>query len=106
MYIYPANLRAKPMLFLWELRDLAIILGAAIIAVLSVSQLGFTPPVFIVTVFAFLTIRFEDYSIMDFLSNACKFFLFRQQIFYWRCGDCSSQTSKKISGRKRNQRGG
>ena len=106
MYIYPANLRAKPMLFLWELRDLAIILGAAIIAVLSVSQLGFTPPVFTVAVFAFLTIRFEDYSIMDFLSNACKFFLFRQQIFRWRCGECSSQTSKKIGGRRKNQRGG
>jgi hypothetical protein len=100
MYIYPANLRAKPMLFLWELRDLAIILGAAILAVLAVSQLGFTPPVFIVAVYAFLTIRFEDYSIMDFLSNACKFFLFTQQEFRWRCGDCSSQNSG-ITGRKR-----
>ena len=93
MYIYPSNLRAKPTLWLWELRDLAVLVAAAILAVLSVSQLGFSPPVIFVAVYAFLTIRFEDYSIMDFLKNACKFFLFHQQLFKWRCGECSSRTS-------------
>jgi hypothetical protein len=94
------------MLFLWELRDLAIILGTAILAVLAVSQMGFTPPVFIVAVYAFLTIRFEDYSIMDFLSNACKFFLFRQQIFFWRCGECSLQSSGKSTRKRKSQPAG
>lgn len=103
MYIYPSNLRAKPMLWLWELRDLFILVAAAIIAVLSVSQLGFTPPIIFVAVYAFLTIRFEDYSIMDFITNACKFFILRQQKYAWRCGECSSQNSKKSSRRKRNQ---
>jgi hypothetical protein len=102
LYIYPSNLRAKPMLWMWELRDIAIIVGAAIIGVLSVSQLGFTPPVIAAAVYAFLTIRFEDYSIMDFLSNACKFFLLRQQIFRWRCGECSSQNSGIIIGKRKN----
>ena len=97
LYIYPSNLRAKPMLWLWELRDLAIIVAAAILAVLSVSQLGFTPPIIGVAVYAFLTIRFEDYSIMDFLSNACKFFLFKQQIFQWRYGECFSQKPGTIT---------
>jgi hypothetical protein len=106
MYIYPANLQAKPMLFLWELRNLAVILGTAILAVLSVSQLGFTPPVFIVAIYAFLTIRFEDYSIMDFLMNACKFFLFRQQIFMWRFGECFLQGSGQNARKRRNQPAG
>ena len=106
MYIYPSNLRAKPMLWLWELRDLAIIVGAAIIAVLSFSQLGFTPPIVGVAVYAFLTIRFEDYSIMDFLTNACKFFLFKQQIFRWRYDDCPSQNSGITTRRRKNQPAG
>lgn len=97
MYIYPSNLRAKPMMWLWELRDLAILVVAAIIAVLSVTQLGFMPPAVFVAVYAFLTIRFEDYSIMDFLTNACKFFLLRQQQFKWRCGECPSRTSGVVS---------
>jgi len=106
VYIYPSNLRAKPMMWLWELRDLAVIVGTAIIAVLSISQLGFTPPAIFVAVYAFLTIRFEDYSIMDFLTNACKFFLFRQQVFKWRCGECSLQTSGRTSRKRKNQRDG
>ena len=64
VYIYPSNLRAKPMLWLWELRDLFILVASAIIAVLSVSQIGFTPPIIFTAVYAFLTIRFEDYSII------------------------------------------
>lgn len=106
MYIYPSNLRAKPMMWLWELRDLVIIVGSAILAVLSVSQLGFTPPIIFVAVYAFLTVRFEDYSIMDFLVNACKFFLFKQQLFRWRCGECFLKDSKKKSRKRKNQHAG
>ena len=36
MYIYPENLKAKPMLWLWLLRDIAIIGVAALISVLDV----------------------------------------------------------------------
>ena len=90
------------MLWLWELRDLFILVAAAIIAVLSVPQLGFTPPIIFVAVYAFLTIRFEDYSIMDFLTNACKLFLFKQRVYRWRCGECSQQNS----GKRKSQRAG
>ena len=37
MYIYPENLKAKPMLWLWLLRDIAIIGVAALISVLKCS---------------------------------------------------------------------
>jgi len=35
-------------------------------------------------VYAFLTIRFEDASILDFIRYACEFFFIRQQSFEWR----------------------
>ena len=38
MYIYPENLKAKPMLWLWLLRDIAAIGVAALISVLSLVQ--------------------------------------------------------------------
>ena len=106
MYIYPSNLRAKPMMWLWELRDLFILVAAAILAVLSVSQLGFTPPIIFVAVYAFLTIRFEDYSIMDFLTNACKFFMFKQRVYKWRCEPCFLPSSGRISRKRKNQHDG
>ena len=44
MYIYPENLKAKPMLWLWLLRDIAIIGVAALISVLSLVQgVGMAP---------------------------------------------------------------
>ena len=33
--------------------------------------------------YAFLTIRFNDTSIFDFLQYACAFFIYHQQIYYW-----------------------
>lgn len=83
MYIYPDNLRAKPTLWLWQLRDLGMIGVGLLIAVLSLVELRFLPPIVLVALYAFLTIRFEDTSILDFLKGACAFFLTKQQIFDW-----------------------
>lgn len=44
MYIYPENLKAKPMLWLWLLRDIAIIGVAALISVMALVQgVGMAP---------------------------------------------------------------
>ena len=84
MYIYPDHLRAKATLWLWQLRDIGIIGVALLISVLAVSQLGFVPPIVLTAVYAFLTIRFEDTSILDFLRYACAFFITKQQFYEWR----------------------
>lgn len=84
MYIYPDNLKSKPMLWLWELRDIAIIGVGCLISVFALAQLGFLPPIVITAVFAFLSIRFEDTSILDFIRYACSFFFGRQQTYEWR----------------------
>ncbi|MBP1564055.1 MAG: hypothetical protein J6C38_10130 [Oscillospiraceae bacterium] len=84
MYIYPENLKAAPTLFLWRLKDLAAIGIGALISVLALSQIGLTIPIVITLAYAFLAIRFEDTSIMDFLKYAVRYFFVEQQEFRWR----------------------
>ena len=84
MYIYPENLKAAPTLFLWRLKDLAAIGVGALISVLALSQIGLTIPIVITLAYAFLSIRFEDTSILDFLKYAVRYFFVEQQEFRWR----------------------
>ena len=84
MYIYPDHLRAKVILWLWQLRDIGIIGVALLLSVLAISQSGFALPIVLTSVYAFLTIRFEDTSILDFLRYACAFFITKQQFYEWR----------------------
>lgn len=57
MYIYPDNLKSKAVLWLWELRDIAIIGVGALISVFAMAQLGFLPPVVITAAYAFLSMH-------------------------------------------------
>ena len=82
--MYPDNLKAKATLWLWELKDIGIIGVGLLISVLALSQFGFMPPIVITAIYAFLTIQFEDTSILNFIKYACVFFIFKQQIFEWR----------------------
>ena len=84
MYIYPDNLKAAPMLFLWRLKDLAVIGIGALISVFAMSQTGFTIPLIVTLVYGFLARRFEDTSILDFIKYAVNYFLVEQQEFRWR----------------------
>lgn len=78
MYIYPDNLKAAPMLFLWRLKDLAVIGIGALISVFAMSQTGFTIPLIVTLVYGFLAIRFEDTSILDFIKYAVRYFFTEQ----------------------------
>ena len=84
MYIYPENLKAAPTLFLWRLKDLAVIGIGALISVLALSQIGLTIPIVITLAYAFLAIRFEDTSILDFIKYAVRYFFVEQQEFRWK----------------------
>lgn len=86
MYIYPDNLRSKATLWLWELRDIAIIGVGCLLSVFALAQLGLLPPIVVTAVYAFLAIRFEDTRILDFIRYACAFFFGRQQVYEWRAG--------------------
>lgn len=84
MYMYPDNLKAKATLWLWELRDIGIISVGLLISVFALAQLRFLPPIVLTALYAFLSIRFEDTSILDFIRYAFGFFIGRQQIYQWR----------------------
>ena len=81
MYLYPDNLTARPMLWLWALRDVAFI-G---IGLLALAQTGFVTPLVVTAVYAFLAIRHDGVSMLDFLRYAGAFF-FGRQYYEWRLG--------------------
>ncbi len=84
MYLYPDNLRAKATLWLWELRDIGIIGIGCLISVFALARLDFLPPIVFTALYAFLSIRIDDTSILDFIRCAFFFFIGRQQLYKWR----------------------
>lgn len=72
------------MLWLWLLRDVAVIGIGALLSVLALTQ-GLGMGMLVVTVlYAFLTIQVDDSSILDFLRRAACFLILRQQYYKWR----------------------
>ncbi len=67
MYIYPENLKAKAKLWLWELKDVGIIGGALLLSVFALARMGIFMSLLCTAVFAFLTIRMDGTSVLDFL---------------------------------------
>jgi len=84
MYIYPDNLKAKAVLWLWELRDIGVLGIGCLVSVFALTQLGFIVPLVATALYGFLSIRFSDTSILDFLRYACAFFITHQQFYEWR----------------------
>ena len=83
MFIYPDNLKAKATLWLWELRDVAIIGVGFLFSVLAIAQTGILLPLVVTVLYAFLSIRLEGSSILDFLRYAVCFLLLKQQYYEW-----------------------
>lgn len=83
-YLYPQNLKATANLWLWSLRDFAIICIALLLSILILAQMQIFIPLVVTLCFCFLTIRLEDTTVLDFIRYAVKYFISTQQIFYWR----------------------
>lgn len=84
MYLYPENLTARPMLWLWTLRDVMWIGTGLLLSVLALTQTGSMIPLVITAALAFLCIRHRGISMLDFLRYAAVFFFFGQQYYVWR----------------------
>ena len=84
MYIYPDNLKAKATLWLWELRDIAVLGVGGLLSILALTQWGTMLPLVLTFLYGFLTIRVEDASILDFLRYAACFLFLKQQYYEWR----------------------
>ncbi len=83
-YLYPQNLKAAANLWLWNLKDFAILGVAALLSIATLVQLGFILPAAATLCYGFLTIRMDDATILDFLKYAVRYFISTQQYFEWR----------------------
>lgn len=83
-YIYPQNLKSASRLWLWSIRDFLLICLGLILSVVILTQLWTFLPFAITAVFAFLSIRFEETTVVDYMVCAFRFFVTAQQIYFWR----------------------
>ena len=80
----PAKLKSYANLWLWGLRDFAILCIATLLSVLALVQLGFFVPAAVTLCFGFLSIRMDDTTVLDFMRYAVRYFISTQQYFEWR----------------------
>ncbi len=83
-YLYPQNLTAKANLWLWGMRDFIIIVSAAIISVVLLVELGWLIPAALTLCYAFLTIRKDEITVLDYIRYAVRYFMTKQQYYEWR----------------------
>lgn len=87
MHLYPNNLRSKPILWLWHLKDIVIIGISTLIAVFIYAQFSNIYLLVGVAVYAILSLRFDDLSILDFIVHSCRFFILESQTYTWHRKD-------------------
>lgn len=83
-YLYPQNLRAAANMWLWSLKDFAILGIAALISIVMLVQLTFFIPAATTLCYGFLTIRLDDTTVLDFIKYAVRYFISTQQYYEWR----------------------
>ena len=82
-YLYPKNLKATANLWLWSLRDFAIMSIALLLSILILAQTRIIVPLAVTLCFGFFSIRLEDTTILDVIRYAVKYFISTQQEFRW-----------------------
>ena len=93
-YLYPQNLKSQAKLWLWNLRDLIIIGIALLLSVLAIAQLKLVLPLALTLGYAFLSIRFEDNTVLDFIRRGIRYFITSQQYFEWKSADIGCHTER------------
>lgn len=83
MYIYPENLTMKATLWLWSLRDIAILGVGLLLSVFAIAQVCTFIPALAMVVYGFLSIRLDGVSVLDFCRYAAAFLLFTPQRYEW-----------------------
>lgn len=83
-YIYPANLKVNARLWLWSIKDFVIACFMVIVSVVIMTMVWTFLPFAITLVFAFLSIRLEETTVLDYIASAFRFFVTSQQLYFWR----------------------
>ena len=97
-YLYPQNLKSQAKLWLWNLQDIAIIGTALLLSVLAIAQLKVVLPLGLTLAYAFLTIRLEDNTVLDFIKRGFRYFVTSQQYFEWKSEDIGNHTERGENG--------
>ena len=71
------------MLWLWELKDVGVIGVGLLVSILALTQTGIFIPLVLTAVYAFLSIRFDGTSILDFIRYAVAFLITKQKLYEW-----------------------
>lgn len=83
-YLYPKNLKAKAILWLWGMRDFILLCASALLSILALVELGWLIPAALTLCFAFLTVRKDEMTVLDYLKYAIRYFLTDQQYYEWK----------------------
>ena len=83
-FIYPQNMKAKANMWLWDLKDFAIIGIGALLSAVFLIYLHKVLLLGIVAVYAFMTIRLDETTVMDYIKYAVRYFITTQQYYEWR----------------------
>ena len=100
-YLYPQNLRATANLWLWSLRDFAILIISALVSVLILTQTKSLVPAVLTLLYGFLTIRQNDRTVLEYIRYAVRFFISTPQLFKWRQGEPATTLQMKILGKQK-----
>ena len=71
-------------LWMWSLKDFAVLSIAALLSIVALVQLRIMIPAAATLCCGFLTIRLDDTTILDFMKYAVRYFISTQQYFEWR----------------------
>ena len=79
----PGKSEGRPTLWLWQLRDLTIGGALAVLGAVLLMQFGVYLVAALAALYLFLTIRFEDACILDFIRKAAVYFLAEAPAYRW-----------------------
>ena len=83
-YLYPKNLKSKANLWLWGMRDFILLCASALLSIFALVELGWLIPAALTLCFAFLTVRKDEMTVLDYLKYAVRYFLTDQQYYEWK----------------------
>ena len=76
-------MRASATLWLWSLKDFAIIVIAALFSALVLATTKILIPAVLTAVYAFLSIRSDETTVLDFIKYGVRCFISTQQYYEW-----------------------
>lgn len=83
-YIYPQNLKATANIWLWGLKEFCVIAIVGLVSIFLLVKYSFVIPFALSLGYAFLTIRVDEITILDFIKYAGRYLITTQQYFEWR----------------------